>query len=148
MHDETYSDLLILSTRRKVHPIRAKAHASDVQIPVLVHRIVLQFLHLIATRYFKDLRRTVASRSYVPSISAKSYAAYHTLMDKVVYQVDIKNTAYIGVEYCEPIIALTLLVRAHLVRVQVREHIANIVMKLWRWAWPSQLGGSVRVRHG
>lgn len=140
MRDETYSDLLILSTCRKVQPIRAKAHASDVQIPVLVHGIVLQFLYLSASRHFKDLRRTVASCSYVSSISTKSYTAYHTLVNKVVYQVDIKNTAYIWVEYCEPIIAFTLLVRAHLVRVQVRKHIANIVVKLWRWAWPCHLG--------
>lgn len=41
-------------------------------------------------------------------------------MDKIVYEVDIKDTSDIRIEYCEPVGAFTLLIRAHLVGVQIR----------------------------
>lgn len=80
---ESYPNLLILRTSRKELPVRAETDAPNVEIAVLVHRLVLERSNVMTRINIEDLRRTVAARSKVLAIAAEADTANHA----VVYEV-------------------------------------------------------------
>ena len=106
----THSDLFVFCPSCQVHSVRAETHASNVQISIFIHAVILQFGHLIAGPNVEYLCRAIASSGYVSAIVTKSNTANDTLMDEVVNEVDIENPSDIRIEDCIPIVSLTLLV--------------------------------------
>jgi hypothetical protein len=64
-------------------------------------------LDLLAALDIKDLSRSVATRGYETTISAKTHATYNTLVGEIVDELNIKHTTHAGVEDGIPILALT-----------------------------------------
>lgn len=106
----TDPDLLIFGAGREVLAVRAEADAANVEIAILIDVLILQRRHLLARLHVVDLRRAVAARGQVLAIAAEANAADHAVMSQVMHQVHIQHALHFGVEHCEPIRPLSLLV--------------------------------------
>lgn len=112
----TYPDLFVLCACSKVHSIGTEANTADIQIAILVNTFVLQLDNFVAGCNFEDLSRAIATSSHVFSILTKSHAADNTIVMEIGDQLDIEDTAHVGIENSIPVIPFTLLVRTHIVR--------------------------------
>ncbi len=100
----TYANELVLRSGSQILAVRAKAHASNVEIAIEINIFVLKNADLLARLDIVDLSRSIASSRHVLAIGAKSHAANNTLMLQRVNQVDIEKTRNVLVENRPPVI--------------------------------------------
>lgn len=124
--DVTYANDLVLSAGSQVSAIGAEAHASNVQVTVLVGGVVGQVADLLTGADVENLGRPVAACSDVLAIVAETNTAHNTLMHEVVYEVDVQSAHDARVEDRVPIVALALQVRTKLCKIKVGELVANL----------------------
>lgn len=103
MFRKTYSNLLIFCTSCKIPTVRAEADATNIQVPFLVNRFVLESGNQLTTRHVENLCGVVATSGNIIAIRAESHATNNTVVVEMVNQVDIEDTRNIGVEHGEPI---------------------------------------------
>lgn len=146
----TYPDELVFRSGGKVSPIRTKADTSDVQVSILVHRIVLKIRHLIARNHIEYLRGPIATRGHVLSVMAESNATDDAFVWKIMDQFHVQDPLNARIENCKPVRAFSLLVRAHPIRIKIGQSIAHVAQLLRRrgWSWTRNLRrcSGVRIR--
>jgi hypothetical protein len=124
---EAYANDLVFSTSRQVLPVGAEAHTTNIQIAILVSVIVLEMADLRSSHDIEDLGASVAARGNRSSIVREADTAHHTLMRKIMHQLDIQTAlhAWIRVEHSMPILTLTLEMWWELLWLIVAQLIAN-----------------------
>jgi hypothetical protein len=116
----TYSDHFIFSTGGEVPSVGAEAHTTNVKVAVLTGAAILQVADLLSGIHIKDLSTAIATSSNVAAIMAESNTAHHTLMRKIVHQIDIESARRTRVINSMPVFTHALEMRRQLLRVKVR----------------------------
>lgn len=124
---QTYPDLLILCTGSQVLAIWAEADAANVKVAILVNVLVLERRHILTRGHIEDLRRAVAARRQILAVPAEANTAHHTVVIKVVHQLDIQHPLYLWVKDGVPIRSLTFLRCRQVLWVPVSERIADAI---------------------
>ena len=104
----TYANNLVLSTSGQEFAVRAKAHTSDVKIPILVGGVVGQVADLLSGDNVEDLCRPVTASSHVLAVRAEANTAHYTLVHEVVDQVNIQPAHNARVENRVPVLTRAL----------------------------------------
>jgi hypothetical protein len=107
-HSFTYTNNLVLGTSGKVETVGAEANTPDVQITVLGKAAILEMRNRVSGLDVEDLGRAIATGRYTAAIKTKTHTADHTLMRKVVNEVNVQNSSRTRIEDCEPIATLLL----------------------------------------
>jgi hypothetical protein len=84
------------------------------------------------------LGRTIAACRNVLAILAEADTTYDTFVQKIVKELDIKDSGQIRVEDGEPITSYTLLFRRQVIRVQVGKFVANSWRRIEATTWRSR----------
>ena len=146
----TYPDLLILGTSGKILSVRTEAHATDVEIAVLVDVLVLQSGDVLTSGHVKNLSGAVATGGQVFSIPTETNAANNAVMDEMVDELDVQHSLHLGVEDGVPVGSLSLLRSRQVIGVPVGQHVSRTLAHdgLTRRGRARQLRGHARVRIG
>jgi len=119
----TYPDQLIFGTCSQKLTIRTKAHASDVEIAIFIHTVILKERYLLTSRNIKDLCRAIATGCNISTVEAESDAADDTFVHQVVHHVDVENTGHIGIKDRKPLMAFAL----QMIRSSVRVYVCQLI---------------------
>jgi hypothetical protein len=130
--------LLIFSTRSKVLAVRAEANATNVEIAVLVDRLILKGGYILAGSDIKNLSRSITASGDVFAIATESDAANNTVVNQVVDELNVQYSLHFGVEDCVPIGTFPFLGGRKIIWVPVGERVA--------WTFTDKLSCGCRAR--
>jgi hypothetical protein len=101
--------LFILGTSGEVFPVRTEANATDVEITILINRLILKSSYVLTSGHVEDLSRSVTSCSNVFAIPTESHAADNTVVQQVVDELNVQDPLDFGIKDCVPIGAFAFL---------------------------------------
>ena len=148
---QPYPDQLVFCSGSKIPAVRTEANTANVQIPILVHGLVLQEGNLLSGIYFKYLCRAIAACSDISAIMTEPNTANDTFMYQMMYKVDVKHPLHLWIEDSKPVCPFDSQIVWKLLWIKIGKGIADsrpISLRLsWR-SWARNLRGlpGVRIR--